>query len=85
MARPLRIQYENAKYHIISREHRKESIYRDTKEIKTLFLQKLGIQAKTLLQSKEDSQKMMRDAGSNSKIQADASASNFCPETDNNV
>jgi REP element-mobilizing transposase RayT len=40
MARPLRIEFEDAFYHIISRGHRKENIYRTDKD-KDVFLKKL--------------------------------------------
>jgi REP element-mobilizing transposase RayT len=41
MARPLRLSYENAVYHITARGNRKESIY-SSDDDRRLFLGKLG-------------------------------------------
>ena len=47
MSRPLRVQYEHAFYHVISRGHRRENIYRNDGDRKN-FLNKLSLVAERL-------------------------------------
>jgi REP element-mobilizing transposase RayT len=42
MSRPLRVEYERAFYHVISRGHRRENIFRDDGDRKK-FLDKLSL------------------------------------------
>jgi putative transposase len=47
MSRPLRVEYEHAFYHVISRGHRRETIYRNDGDRKN-FLNKLSLVAERL-------------------------------------
>ena len=47
MSRPLRVEYENAFYHVISRGHRRENIFRNDGD-RNKFLNKLSIAAERL-------------------------------------
>jgi len=47
MSRPLRVEYEHAFYHVISRGHRRENIFRNDGDRKN-FLNKLSLAAERL-------------------------------------